>query len=102
MISRCSFKRGCPTNSSSRLGRRLVSSAASTGSALTFSSSSRLIGPRSSAHPVHGEQAQRVPQQILDRCVVAELVQHVAYLVGRVPEARQRLAYLGARRDRDG
>ena len=33
MISRCSFRRGWPTNSSSRRGRRLVSSATSTGSA---------------------------------------------------------------------
>ena len=42
MISRCSFSRGWPTNSSRRRGRRLVSSAISTGSAAGFSTSSLL------------------------------------------------------------
>ena len=76
MISRCSRKRGWPTNSSSRFGRSVVSSAASAGSAVGLSSSSLTTSPGSREHP------QRVAEELLDGAVLAELTEHVPDLVG--------------------
>src|SRR5918994_6153379 len=91
-ISRCSLSRSWPTNSSSRRGRRVVSSARPIGSAAGLSSSSLDTGDR--------QELQRVAQQVLDRPVVGELGEDVAYLVGLVAETRQRGPHLGAARRR--
>src|SRR4029450_8883044 len=80
-ISRCSFRRSWPTNSSSRRGRSVVSSARSIGSADGLSSSSLDTGDR--------QELQRVAQEVLDRTVVGQLGEDVAYLVGLVPHSRQ-------------
>ena len=97
MISRCSRRRGWPTNSSSRRGRSVVSSAASAGSAVGLSSSSLIALRRSSRA---GQDSERVAEQLLDGAVFGELAEHVAHLVGRVAEPDERVAHLAARRRR--
>ena len=61
MISRCSRRRGWPTNSSSRRGRSVVSSAASTGSAAGLSSSSLIVAARPASRSASRRSSSTVP-----------------------------------------
>ena len=60
------------------------------GSSASGLSSSSLMLPT-------GQEPQRLAQQLFDGAVLAQLAEHVAHLVVAVPEADERVAYLGAR-----
>src|SRR5579875_562570 len=109
-----------PTNSSSRLGRRLASSATSpsasapergrspapgAGAASAARISRRGLtraAPREAGErsPVHRQLAQRLAEQLLDRALAGQHAQRRPHLVRSVAELAERLGHLGRRRGR--